>query len=124
MVRALPGLLCMTMVGIAVASALVVAPAAACGCGAYIPGEGEARVVEEREVIRWDGSTENIVMEPGVEGRSGVVTSVGAAPYHGQKGGHLRGIGQRTNIGVAWRMCETTTYDTCVSPLPQAPQRV
>ena len=70
MVRALLGFLRMAMVGLAVASALVVAPAAACGCGAYIPREGEARVAQERALIRWDGSTEDIVMELGVEGRS------------------------------------------------------
>ena len=70
MVRTLVGLLRLSMVGLAVALALVVAPAAACGCGAYIPREGEARVAQERALIRWDGSTEDIVMELGVEGRS------------------------------------------------------
>src|SRR5918998_1700087 len=49
---------------------LIVAPVAACGCGAYIPREGEARVAQERALIRWDGRTEDIVMELAVEGRS------------------------------------------------------
>jgi hypothetical protein len=36
----------------------------------YIPQEGEARVAQERALIRWDGRTEDIVMELGVEGQS------------------------------------------------------
>ncbi len=55
---------------ITVALLLLAAPAAACGCGAHIPREGEARVGQERALIRWDGRTEDIVMELGVEGRS------------------------------------------------------
>ncbi len=49
---------------------LLAAPADACGCGAYIPREGEAHVGQERALIRWDGRTEDIVMELGVEGSS------------------------------------------------------
>ncbi|HSH81123.1 MAG TPA: DUF2330 domain-containing protein, partial [Herpetosiphonaceae bacterium] len=45
-------------------------PVAACGCGAYIPREGEARVAQERALVRWDGATEDIVMALSVEGRS------------------------------------------------------
>ena len=68
--RAMGGLLRLTLAGLVAALALVVAPAAACGCGVYIPGEGEARVVQERALIRGDGRTEDIVMELSVEGRS------------------------------------------------------
>lgn len=38
-------------------------PAWACGCGAYIPGPGgTAQVAEEQAVIRYDGTTEDVVM--------------------------------------------------------------
>jgi hypothetical protein len=43
-------------------------PAEACGCGVYIPREGEGNVVQERALIRWDGTTEDIVMALGVQG--------------------------------------------------------
>lgn len=44
--------------------------ASACGCGVYIPRDGDARVSQERAVIRWDGQTEDIVMSLGVLGQS------------------------------------------------------
>lgn len=44
--------------------------ASACGCGVYIPRDGDARVSQERAVIRWDGATEDIVMSLGVLGQS------------------------------------------------------
>src|SRR5688500_13530488 len=53
-----------------VLGALVVPSVAACGCGAYMPREGEARVAQERALIRWVGRTEDIVLELGVEGKS------------------------------------------------------
>jgi hypothetical protein len=55
---------------IAVLLTLLSAPAQACGCGAYIPREGTANVAEERAVLRWDGTTEEIVMQFGVQGSS------------------------------------------------------
>ncbi|MBI3227496.1 MAG: DUF2330 domain-containing protein [Mycolicibacterium cosmeticum] len=54
-------------------AALVVnaaAPAWACGCGAYIPDRGGAAVVDERALISWDGSREDILMSFGVTGSS------------------------------------------------------
>lgn len=55
-------------------SSLVVAlswsTASACGCGVYIPRDGDARVSQERAVIRWDGKNEDIVMALGVLGKS------------------------------------------------------
>lgn len=48
----------------------VAAPAWACGCGAYIPDRAGAAVVDERALIAWDGSTEDILMSFGVRGSS------------------------------------------------------
>jgi hypothetical protein len=48
----------------------VVAPASACGCGAYIPEQGGASVVDERALIGWDGTRENILMSLRVSGSS------------------------------------------------------
>lgn len=42
--------------------ALSAAPASACGCGAWVPRSGDAQVSRERALIRWDGTTEDIVM--------------------------------------------------------------
>src|SRR5687767_14576687 len=58
------------IVGVALLALTLTLPANACSCGAYIPREGDARVVEERALIRWDGQTEDIVMALGVEGES------------------------------------------------------
>lgn len=44
--------------------------ASACGCGVYIPRNGDARVSQERALIRWDGKVEDIVMALGVLGQS------------------------------------------------------
>lgn len=63
-------------VGVVVALALgglttnVVAPAWACGCGAYIPDQKGSSVVDERALIAWDGSREDILMSLGVTGSS------------------------------------------------------
>lgn len=48
----------------------VAAPAWACGCGAYIPDRAGAAVVDERALITWDGTTEDILMSFGVSGSS------------------------------------------------------
>lgn len=45
-------------------------PAEACGCGIYVPREGNAQVSQERSVIRWDGTREDIIMSLGVLGSS------------------------------------------------------
>lgn len=60
----------LSALALAFALALVAVPALACGCGAYIPREGEANVNAERALIRWDGSTEDVVMELSVQGSS------------------------------------------------------
>ena len=57
-------------------------PAQACGCGAYLPREGEAHVAEERALIRWDGQTEDIVMELSVVGRSKEAAWILPVPAH------------------------------------------
>ncbi|GAA2042326.1 DUF2330 domain-containing protein [Catenulispora yoronensis] len=47
-----------TLQGVAVAD-----PAWACGCGAYIPGaNGTANVAQEQALLRFDGTTEDVVM--------------------------------------------------------------
>ncbi len=56
--------------GLLVGLLWLVTPAAACGCGVYLPRDGDASVTHERALIQWDGQTEHIVMELGVEGRS------------------------------------------------------
>ena len=40
----------------------VASPAWACGCGAYIPDQAGASVTDERAMIAWDGSTQDILM--------------------------------------------------------------
>ncbi len=52
-----------------IVSVSLAAPAYACACGAYIPN-GDAYVVDEKALVRWDGSTEDIVMAMGVQGSS------------------------------------------------------
>ena len=46
------------------------APAWACGCGAYIPDQRGASVVDERALVAWDGSREDILMSLRVTGSS------------------------------------------------------
>jgi hypothetical protein len=48
----------------------VAAPGWACGCGAYIPSQQGASVVDERALIGWDGSREDILMSLRVSGSS------------------------------------------------------
>lgn len=48
----------------------VATPAFACGCGAYIPDQLGASVVDERALIAWDGSREDILMSMRVTGSS------------------------------------------------------
>jgi Uncharacterized protein conserved in bacteria (DUF2330) len=56
------------------------APAWACGCGAYIPDGAGAAVVDERALIAWDGSTEDVLMSFGVSGSSQRAAWVMPAP--------------------------------------------
>jgi hypothetical protein len=58
------------MIGIALALALSSQPIEACGCGGYIPQGGDAYVTQEQALLRWDGTTEDIVMTLGVLGSS------------------------------------------------------
>jgi hypothetical protein len=48
----------------------LVAPSTACGCGAYLPSDGDAAVAGETSLVRFDGRSEQIVMELHVEGTS------------------------------------------------------
>ncbi len=50
--------------------AFTASTAYACGCGIYIPREGDANVAQERALVRWDGTREDIVMSLGVLGES------------------------------------------------------
>ncbi len=60
------------------------APAWACGCGAYIPDRAGAAVVNERALISWDGSREDILMSFGVTGSSGRAAWVMPVPSAAQ----------------------------------------
>lgn len=51
-------------------TAATAAPAWACGCGAYVPDHPGASVADERAVIAWDGTTEDILMSFTVAGSS------------------------------------------------------
>ena len=48
----------------------VASPAWACGCGAYVPDNPGASVADERALIAWDGTTEDILMSLSVVGSS------------------------------------------------------
>ena len=48
----------------------VASPAWACGCGAYVPDNPGSSVADERALIAWDGSTEDILMSLSVMGSS------------------------------------------------------
>jgi hypothetical protein len=48
----------------------VTTPAWACGCGAYIPDQSGAAVTDERALVAWDGTTEDILMSLNVTGSS------------------------------------------------------
>jgi hypothetical protein len=48
----------------------VAGPARACGCGAYVPDNPSSSVADERALIAWDGTTEDIVMSLSVTGSS------------------------------------------------------
>ncbi len=63
-------LLGVVMLMFATLTANIAAPAWACGCGAYIPDHAGAAVVDERALIAWDGTTEDILMSFGVRGAS------------------------------------------------------
>lgn len=58
----------------------VAAPAWACGCGAYIPDRAGASVTDERALIAWDGSTQDILMSLNVNGSSGSAAWVMPVP--------------------------------------------
>ena len=62
--------LCVLMLLFATLTANIAAPAWACGCGAYIPDRAGAAVVDERALVAWDGTTEDILMSFGVRGTS------------------------------------------------------
>ena len=48
----------------------VASPAWACGCGAYIPDNPGSSVADERALVAWDGTTEDILMSLSVTGSS------------------------------------------------------
>ena len=60
------------------------APAWACGCGAYIPDQKGASVVDERALVAWDGSREDILMSLRVTGSSGSAAWVMPVPSAAQ----------------------------------------
>ena len=62
----------------------VASPAWACGCGAYIPNRSGASVVDERALIAWDGTAEDILMSFDVAGSSDTAAWVMPAPSAAQ----------------------------------------
>ncbi len=50
--------------------AFAASTAYACGCGIYVPRDGDVSVTQERALVRWDGTREDIVMSLGVLGES------------------------------------------------------
>lgn len=48
----------------------IASPAWACGCGAYVPDNPGSTIVDERALIAWDGTTEDILMSLSVMGSS------------------------------------------------------
>ena len=48
----------------------VAAPARACGCGAYIPAQDGPAVTDERALVAWDGTSEDVLMSFDVRGSS------------------------------------------------------
>jgi hypothetical protein len=48
----------------------VASPAWACGCGAYVPDNPGSTIADERALIAWDGTTEDILMSLSVMGSS------------------------------------------------------
>ena len=48
----------------------VASPAWACGCGAYVPDNPGSSIADERALIAWDGTTEDILMSLSVMGSS------------------------------------------------------
>lgn len=67
MLRPLVAVIVLVLAGLATN---VAAPAWACGCGAYIPDQPGPAVVDERALIAWNGTTEDILMSFGVRGSS------------------------------------------------------
>jgi hypothetical protein len=59
-------------------------PAWACGCGAYIPDGPGASVVDERALLAWDGSAEDILMSFDVSGSSQAAAWVMPVPTAAQ----------------------------------------
>ncbi|OQY85471.1 MAG: hypothetical protein B6D41_14305, partial [Chloroflexi bacterium UTCFX4] len=58
------------LVGLLLLIGFAAEPVAACGCGIYITQGDDARVAQERSLLRWDGQRELIVMSLGVLGES------------------------------------------------------
>lgn len=50
--------------------AFTASTAYACGCGIYVPREGDGNVLQERALVRWDGTREDIAMSLGVLGKA------------------------------------------------------
>lgn len=70
----------LTLLGIQLGS--LIAPAYACGCGAMIPGARQrVSVGREESVVRWDGSSEQIVMSLTVDGDADQAAWVMPVPH-------------------------------------------
>jgi hypothetical protein len=56
------------------------APAWACGCGAYVPGQGTARVSDEMALVTWDGHQEQITLRLTVQSSSATAALIVPTP--------------------------------------------
>ena len=63
----------------------VASPAWACGCGAYVPDNPGSSVADERALIAWDGTTEDILMSLSVTGSSDRAAWVMPVPSAGSR---------------------------------------
>jgi Uncharacterized protein conserved in bacteria (DUF2330) len=81
MFRSVCGVLALVLGGLV---SSVAAPAWACGCGAYIPDRAGASVVDERALVTWDGTREDILMSFNITGSSDMAAWVMPVPSAAQ----------------------------------------
>jgi hypothetical protein len=76
----------------------VAAPAWACACGAYIPDANGPQVVDEKALITWDGTSQDIVMGLGVNGTSEKAAWIMPVPSEAQVSLAERGVFERLSF--------------------------
>jgi len=81
MFRSVCGVLVLVLGGLV---SSVAAPAWACGCGAYIPDRAGASVADERALVAWDGTSQDILMSFNIAGSSDTAAWVMPVPSAAQ----------------------------------------